>query len=330
MSNLYISTFIDCGAVRYGLFYDNPDGSRVPHKENWQDVSFDTEKEAKAKLSSIESERFREDNAIPFSLDEAKIFADEHKWKFASTYAKTAPHEYLVKSWLSEEDKIKYERFVATMKANSVVGYFYGHKNNYFIVGDHYYWFMGQHDNMAVDLINRTTTDHLEFREGAYYYKSNKVSFDRPIPVPGTIVQHFKREMDYEGKNYLYRIINVAKHTETGENLMIYQSLYGDEKTYARPLEMFMGEVDHEKYPEIKQKYRFEEYHKNTLIDAAKDLVPASLYDYSERFNVDPASVQFNRHLRDKYGSLDELCKACIANEKTISELEPIISQMYD
>ena len=54
------------------------------------------------------------------------------------------------------------------------------------------------------------------------------------------------------------------------------------------------------------------------------------LYDYSERFNVNPASVQFNRHLRDKYGSLDELCKSCIANGKTISELEPILSEMDD
>lgn len=104
-------------------------------------------------------------------MEEAQIFVESHRWKFATTYAKTAPHEYLVKSWLSEEDKQRYERFVAAMKKNSVVGYFYGHKNDYFILGNHYYWFMGQHDNMAVDLINRTTINYLEFRDGAYYYK---------------------------------------------------------------------------------------------------------------------------------------------------------------
>ena len=47
------------------------------------------------------------------------------------------------------------------MKKNSVVGYFYGHENKYYILGNYYYWFMGQHDNMAVDLINRTTVDNI-------------------------------------------------------------------------------------------------------------------------------------------------------------------------
>ena len=56
------------------------------------------------------------------------------------------------------------------MKANSVVGYFYGHKNDYLILGDHYYWYMPVAENMPVDLINRTTTDNLEYRNGAYYY----------------------------------------------------------------------------------------------------------------------------------------------------------------
>lgn len=79
-----------------------------------------------------------------------------------------------MKKWLIDEDKLLYERFVATMKANSVVGYFYGHKGDYCILGKHYYWFGTLPDNLAVDLINRTTTDYLEYRDGAYYYKPNK------------------------------------------------------------------------------------------------------------------------------------------------------------
>jgi len=78
----------------------------------------------------------------------------------------------------------------------------------------------------------------------------------------GDIVCHFKRELKSEGTQYLYRIVGVAEHTETKEKLMIYQALYGDCRLYARPISMFLSEVDHEKYPEIHQKYRFELYQK--------------------------------------------------------------------
>ena len=79
---------------------------------------------------------------------------------------------------------------------------------------------------------------------------------------PGDIVQHFKREMLSEeeraGNMYLYEIIGVALHSETREEMMVYKPLYGDGGMYVRPLEMFLSEVDHEKYPDVKQKYRFE------------------------------------------------------------------------
>ena len=78
----------------------------------------------------------------------------------------------------------------------------------------------------------------------------------------GDIVKHFKWEMisDEERKRnkYLYRITGIAEHTETGEKLMIYQAMYFPFKVYARPFELFFEEVDHDKYPTIKQKYRFE------------------------------------------------------------------------
>lgn len=76
---------------------------------------------------------------------------------------------------------------------------------------------------------------------------------------PGDIVKHFKRETINDGSDrYLYRIIGVARHSETGEKMMVYQALYGDYGAYVRPYDMFMSEVDHKKYPDIKQKYRFE------------------------------------------------------------------------
>lgn len=76
---------------------------------------------------------------------------------------------------------------------------------------------------------------------------------------PNQIVRHFKREtVDPTSMDYLYRIVDIAIHSESKEKYMVYQGLYGNCETYIRPLEMFMSEVDHEKYPDIKQKYRFE------------------------------------------------------------------------
>ena len=79
---------------------------------------------------------------------------------------------------------------------------------------------------------------------------------------PGDIVQHFKRETLSEEEKltnrYLYRIIGVATHSETREKLMVYEALYEDFGLFVRPLDMFLSEVDHAKYPEIMQKYRFE------------------------------------------------------------------------
>ena len=68
--------------------------------------------------------------------------------------------------------------------------------------------------------------------------------------VVGGLYRHFK--------GMLYYVIDIAIHAETDEPHGVYQQLYGERKTCVRPLVMFASEVDHEKYPNVEQKDRFQ------------------------------------------------------------------------
>ena len=96
-------------------------------------------------------------------------------------------------------------------------------------------------------------------------------------PVAGETYRHFKGKM--------YRIVAVAEHSETGEELVVYEALYGDHKIYARPLSMFTSEVDREKYPDVTQVWRFER--------TSGDVMNKTVEEEAKDLNLDPKVVAF-------------------------------------
>ncbi len=84
----------------------------------------------------------------------------------------------------------------------------------------------------------------------------------RPNPKPQEMYRHFKGN--------IYQIRCLAKHSETGEMMVVYQAMYDTFQIYVRPLAMFMEEVDFEKYPDARQQYRFELLQDSELVSGSR------------------------------------------------------------
>lgn len=126
------------------------------------------------------------------------------------------------------------------------------------------------------------------------------------IPKNNEIYRHFKGN--------LYKIITMATHSETGEQMVVYQALYGDFPVYCRPLDMFMSEVDHEKYPEVTQKMRFEPV--NGLINVDCGEQTQSMHTQSAKESYMPETCEDDNQYEE-----------CPAED---AEVDPLILEFLD
>lgn len=102
----------------------------------------------------------------------------------------------------------------------------------------------------------------------------------------GQFYRHFK--------GGLYQVMAIATHSETKEKMVVYQALYGDYGIYVRPYDMFASEVDHEKYPQVKQVYRFMQVH------------PVEMEEESDKVEVPDLTLELDESMEPEQSAVEE------------------------
>ena len=137
----------------------------------------------------------------------------------------------------------------------------------------------------------------------------------RPAPTEGQLYKHFKGS--------IYQVVTIAVHTETSDKLVVYRSIERPERVFARPLEMFMSEVDHLRYPLVRAKYRFtlmaevvEEYDDDEVEEKCEDVEVADAAPVDEET---VAQVPVTEDVQTETENEDE-CKSDVADTTEIEE----------
>lgn len=144
--------------------------------------------------------------------------------------------------------------------------------------------------NASLDEIIKESRQHLIDKYGSYGYAKEKMYFDDPdyqhflediknltndkekFKEAYLLANNLQQENIKKGDIYrhfkgnMYIVLDVARDSETGEKIVVYQALYGEQLKWTRTYEMFTSEVDHEKYPNVRQRYRFEKISHTTQI----------------------------------------------------------------
>lgn len=131
----------------------------------------------------------------------------------------------------------------------------------------------------------------------------------RHNPRPQEIYRHFKGN--------LYQIRCLARHSETGEMMVVYQAMYGSFEIYVRPLSMFMEEVDTVKYPDAEQKFRF------ALLEEGQNSV-------KERESIEPEKAEPTDRAQNPQKQIEVKTDVRSVDESEELNIDPLVLAFLD
>ena len=146
----------------------------------------------------------------------------------------------------------------------------------------------------------------------------------RTDPRPQEMYRHFKGN--------IYQIRCLAKHSETGEAMVVYQAMYDTFQIYVRPLDMFMEEVDHVKYPDVKQKYRFEllqDIHEMDMTSPVQTQVQIREETVVQPHDPEDDTVQTQIHVQEEPVTPAQTCIRTEESDEQV-HIDPLVMEFLD